>query len=448
MSRRLLRHPLVLAGGALALLLAAAPLLPDGGPDREGVRSGSAVGTADDVRAGAGISAITPDARAEIKRVTAQAAAAGQVSARTAATASFRAMADNQVQCAEFEEQRYCLGFGWTDRTESEVTAQVAAQAVTNERTAGRIQTGDLDTASALRQTAAMTPAARTDAVRTELTQAAEAVGKVWVLRHEIQGLPYPDGFLERHPEIATFRSATQADADAAGADASTPDEQKPGVKPIPALPLDQTDAAARAKNPLAAKPKDADDYPERGVILDDSRVADQTRTYYCGPTSMQMIGWAWSGKQESQETWASRLGTTTSGSAISELVRVTNAYTGYDQQNHAGPYVVLDIGDYTFKQWYLLQMRHIVDYRAPVILHPILLKRWYPYLDDDASGHFQVGRGYNKNGSKMNLINYFEPWNQQRFDPSEPYINRVQGRSAYKSFRANQEHFQHNIGV
>lgn len=443
MSRRLLRHPLVLAGGALALLLAAAPLLPDGSsPDDRGVRSGSSL---DDLRAGAGVSAITPAAQAEIDRLSRR-AAAGSVSGRVGSPASFRALAGDQVQCAEFEAQRYCLGFGWTDKTQAEVQAQVAVQAVRSGRAENRIQTGDLDTAAALRQTAELTPAARADAVRTELTHAAEAVGKVWVLRHEIQGVPYPDGFLARHAEIASFRSATQSDADAASADTVTPDEQKPGVKPVPALPLDQ--AAARGTNPLAAKPKDADDYPERGVILNDSRVAEQTRTYYCGPTSMQMIGWAWSGKQESQEAWASRLGTTTSGSAISELVRVTNAYTGYDQQNFAGPYVVLDIGDWTFKQWYLLMMRHIVDYRAPVILHPILLKRWYPYLDDDASGHFQVGRGYNKNGRRMNLINYFEPWNQQRFDPSEPYINRVQGRSAYKSYRANQEHFQHNLGV
>ena len=73
--------------------------------------------------------------------------------------------------------------------------------------------------------------------------------------------------------------------------------------------------------------------------------------------------------------------------------------------------------------------MRHIVDYKAPIVLHPILLKEYYPYLDDDASGHFQVGRGYDKRGSRPLTIGYFEPWNQQRFDPSEPYIDRVQWR-------------------
>ena len=85
---------------------------------------------------------------------------------------------------------------------------------------------------------------------------------------------------------------------------------------------------------------------------------------------------------------------------------------------------------------------------RSPVVLHPILLKKYYPYLDDNASGHFQVGRGYDKKGTKSDLIGYFEPWNQQRFDPSEPAIPRVQWRQAYKSYRANQDHRQHNIGV
>ncbi len=129
-------------------------------------------------------------------------------------------------------------------------------------------------------------------------------------------------------------------------------------------------------------------------------------------------------------------------------MVRVINSSTGWDRPDYAGPYIPLDIGDYSFPQWKLLLMRHIVDYKAPIVLHPILLQEFYPYLDDDASGHFQVGRGYDKRGRRTLTIGYFEPWNQQRFDPSEPYIDRVQWRQAYKSFRANQAHFQHNIGV
>jgi hypothetical protein len=176
--------------------------------------------------------------------------------------------------------------------------------------------------------------------------------------------------------------------------------------------------------------------------------VAEQVRTYWCGPTTMQMIAWSWKKVDKGQAHWADRLGTTTSGTAITDMVRVVNRSTGYDNESRAGTYIVLDISDWSFGKWTLLNMRHIVDYRAPLVLHPVLLKRYYPYLDDDASGHFQVGRGYDKNGDRPLKIGYFEPWNQPRFDPSEPYIARVQWRSAYRSYRANQAHFQHNIGV
>ena len=109
----------------------------------------------------------------------------------------------------------------------------------------------------------------------------------------------------------------------------------------------------------------------------------------------MQMIAWGWKGVDRGQDYWADKLGTTTSGTAITDMVRVTNGNTGWDLPSHAGKYVVLDVGDFTFQQWLLLNMRHVVDYQAPLIYHPILLKRFYPYLDDDASGHYQVGRGY-----------------------------------------------------
>ena len=48
-----------------------------------------------------------------------------------------------------------------------------------------------------------------------------------------------------------------------------------------------------------------------------------------------------------SQAHWADRLGTTTSGTAISDMVRVVNDSTGWDREDHAGTYITLDIGDY-----------------------------------------------------------------------------------------------------
>ena len=234
-------------------------------------------------------------------------------------------------------------------------------------------------------------------------------MAKVWLLRHEIEGVALPDDFLANHPE--------------ARADANT-----------------QVDTAAKQKT--------HGDYPERAVVLPGQKVAEQTRTYWCGPTTMQMIAWGWQHEKRGQGVWARKLHTTTEGTGISDMVRVVNNNTGYDSKRRAGPYIVLDISNWAYGKWLLLQMRHIKDYKAPLVLHPVLLKKYYPYLDDDASGHFQVGRGYDKRGKKPAQIGYFEPWNQQRFDPSEPYISRVQWRSAYKSYRANRAHFQQNIGV
>jgi hypothetical protein len=404
-------RPRSVAIGALALLLVAAPFVPRGGGN-----DGSLLPSGDETGAlaaadTAGAGTLTPALQAEIDRVVAEGRTGSRVSARTTPGR----LAADLVRCADFEGQRYCLGSGWTTDSQSEVQARTAAAArtVSARRTATATDTGDLDALGTLRRNAALSPADRAAAERAELTAAARSVAKVWLLRHEIEGVALPAGFLARHPEA-------RATTTASGSTART--------------------AADRTKR--------LGDYPSSASVMNTRRVAEQERTYYCGPTTMQMITWGWTGTQRSQSYWAGRLGTTTDGTGISDMVRVVNDATGWDNARHAGTYVPLDVGDYSYAQWKLLLMRHIVDYRAPLVLHPILLKKWYPYLDDDASGHFQVGRGYDKAGRRPTQIGYFEPWNQQRFDPSEPYISRVQWRGAYKSYRANLDHFQHNIGV
>jgi hypothetical protein len=345
--------------------------------------------------------------RREIDRVVAAGRDLGAVSARQSSTQ----LASNLVRCAEFAGQRYCLHTGWTTSTQADVRARVATATTTlAARRASDVETtGDLDLSATLRRAAALSPAARAEAERQELTDAARSVAKVWALRHEIQGVPLPTGFSAAHPEAGL---------------------------------------SARSTSTTAPETKTAGDYPRVGRVLSRFHTAQQRTTYWCGPTTMQMIAWGWQKERKSQRHWANRLGTTTSGTAITQMVRVVNESTGYDREKRAGTYITLDISNWSFGEWSLLNMRHIVDYRAPLVLHPILLKKYYPYLDDDASGHFQVGRGYNKNGDGPLQIGYFEPWNQQRFDPSEPYIPRVQWRDAYRSYRANKAHFQHNIGV
>lgn len=285
------------------------------------------------------------------------------------------------VRCADLGTERYCLGIGFTRRTQAQVQRSVTG-ALTRAalRRGGAESTGDLDVLASLRRTAAMPTAERLAAEEEELTLAAASVDK--------------------------------------------------------------------ASTVQAAQTKTHADYPQRSTVMRPGRTMEQRRTYWCGPATMQMIHWGWHQDRRGQKFWADRLGTTTSGTALAEVVRQINATTGWDRPRRAGTYIMLDVSDYTYSEWFLLQMRHVEDYRAPLVLHPILLKRYYPYLDDDASGHFQVGRGYDKRGDEPALVGYFEPWNQQRFDPSEPYIARVQWRSAYKSYRANLAHPHQNIGV
>ncbi len=395
----------VAASVALVLVVGLSVLLPDreGGADRDG----TITTVTDQYVATAGVpgtGAVTAEAEAEIERVLRDAPD------RTLARTSTATRAEQLVRCAEFEEQQYCLGRGWTDAPEGELASEAAT--TVRSRSLPTETTGDLTDADLLAQRAALSPAELEATERQELEAAARSVAKVVLLRHQILGEPLPDGFLERHPEARAS----------------------------------STELTTGART--SSRSKGMGDYPERATVLRARRSAQQVRTYWCGPATMQMIAWAWTGDRRRQKHWARRLGTTTSGSAISDMVRVVNKDTGYDREARAGKYIVLDISDWRYKQWMLLQMRHVKDYRAPLVLHPILLKRFYPYLDDDASGHFQVGRGYDKNGDRPGQLGYFEPWNQQRFDPSEPFIRRVQWRQAYKSFRANKAHFQQNIGV
>jgi hypothetical protein len=407
--------------GALLLMLALLPLVPHGGGDEGAIRTTGHTSRPTPLTAGYG--RVTPAYRRAIDRVVTRTS-----SARVTPTSAPRTLADDLVRCAVFEGQRYCLGTGWTQHTRAEVrartTALVQRQAARATTPGPTTTTGDLTALASLRQLARLSPAARATAQRAELTHAARSVAKVWLIRHQIQGVPLPPHFFARHPEVRSSETPTTA---ARGSTTLT----APTAAPV---------AARKVKHWRA--------YHRKGTVLDRSDVSAQHLTYWCGPTSMQMITWGWTGDRRTQRHWAARLGTTTSGTSITSMVHIVNTATGWDKPTYAGPYIVLDIGDWSFRSWMLLMARHIVDYRAPVVLHPVLLTQFFPYLDHDGSGHFQVGRGYQKRGDKTPLLGYFEPWNQQRFHPDEPYISRVQWRNAYKSYRANEAHFQHNLGV
>ncbi len=184
----------LLGAALLVLLLALTPLIPRG-DDGDGLRpSGRQESWVLADAPGAG--KVTPAMRAEIDRVVDDARAVGRGSGKQ----SPEALVDDLVRCADLEGQTYCLGLGWTDRTEAQVQARMRVSARSARSLTGET-TGDLDVLGELRRTASLSPSARAHAERAELVMAARSVAKVWVLRHDIQGVPLPDDFLERHPE-------------------------------------------------------------------------------------------------------------------------------------------------------------------------------------------------------------------------------------------------------
>lgn len=199
-----------------------------------------------------------------------------------------------------------------------------------------------------------------------------------------------------------------------------------------------------------AARGVDAARYPGTRYILKQKKVHEQIRSDYCGPTTMQMIYVNYPGKGfVSQNTTAGWVGwTDNGGTGITGLVSAVNRHTGWDKPKYAGTYASYDVSGWSYATWHSYFVKHIAKYRAPVVLHPQLLKKYFPYLDDNGSGHFQVGRGYIQKKSGPDVIGYFEPWNQQRFDPSEPYIKRLQNRKMILSYRANQAHSYPTMGL
>ena len=106
---------------------------------------------------------------------------------------------------------------------------------------------------------------------RAELTEAARSVAKVWLLRHQIQGVALPAGLPRPAPRGPRRPTTSRARHDRAG-------------RPAPATPIGrqrpkQLGATTRA----------------RGGAEPHTTSGPSSRTYWCGPTSMQMITWGWS---------------------------------------------------------------------------------------------------------------------------------------------------------
>src|SRR4051812_26839155 len=168
-----------IALGVLVLLLSLLPFVPRGGGDDGAIGTTGARARTGPLTAGYGL--LTPAYRRTIDQVV----AGGRTTPRLSSKAGARTVGDPGVRCATVDGQRYCLGSGWTDRTEAAVRKGLLAGL--RHQPSGRTAvtpTGDVSAYAALVQRARMNPAARAAAERAELTEAARSVAKVWLLRH------------------------------------------------------------------------------------------------------------------------------------------------------------------------------------------------------------------------------------------------------------------------
>ncbi|MFF1819614.1 C39 family peptidase [Kribbella sp. NPDC058245] len=189
---------------------------------------------------------------------------------------------------------------------------------------------------------------------------------------------------------------------------------------------------------------------PAQVTALPDSKyimagyATSQELGYWCGPATFQSIDWADDDQKDTQASWASDLGTTTGGTSITAMVEQTNLKTDWDVA--AGAYIVQSVSSWTSAKFLDVHENHLGDGTpAPIIEHPQLLKRYFPYLAFDHSGHFQVGRGYN---STAGTIGIFEVFNERRFNSNGNVTDGPKNVPASAMFNATLANQFENIGL
>ena len=124
----------------------------------------------------------------------------------------------------------------------------------------------------------------------------------------------------------------------------------------VTAPPCNCSPTAVPTPTATATAEKTIADYPAKGVILDPSQTAEQTRTLLVRPDldADDRVGLGAGGPRPGL------LGRQARHHLGRHLDLRHGAGhqrdTGWDDSTHAGKYVVLDIGDFTFQQWLLLK--------------------------------------------------------------------------------------------
>jgi hypothetical protein len=292
------------------------------------------------------------------------------------------------MRCFKLEDENYCLGLGFVDTLPTAAT--ISAEATAPAMKSADSSSGDLSPSDFVAQRAAMSDQARQTAELSEMWAA-------WVGRDKARSL----------------RTAGDSTTPAVGKSASTMSAQAARIAPA--------------------------QFAMMGFYA-----TSQERGYWCGPATFQSIDWADDKRKDPQASVAKYLGTSRSGTAISAMVRQTNLKTNWDVA--AGPYIVQSVRGWTASKFLAVHVRHLGDGSgAPVIEHVQLLKRYFPYLAFNHSGHYQVGRAYSKT---KGTIGIFEVFNERRFNRRGRVTNGAKNIPASALLNATLANKFKNIGL
>ncbi|GAA1522684.1 C39 family peptidase [Kribbella lupini] len=372
---------------------------------------------------------------------------AGQVAATSPTHLTLRATTAEQskqvMRCFKLETENYCLGLGFVDKipTGAEISSTVAEPDVArDDLRAGvsaeqDIATGALSPAAFVAERAEMTKGERTNAELEEMQAAWDGRDKARALRElDADGnpppssTPAPGSGTTTVPGSDAGRTGVPAAGEPSGGQTVVPKPGDPSTKPTPP-PL---------KPPTVTKPKPVANYIMKGFQT------SQDKGYWCGPATFQSIDWADDKQKDTQASWAKDLGATTSGTAITSMVKQTNLKTNWDLA--AGTYIVQNVSHWTPAKFLQVHQNHLGDGApAPVIEHVQLLKRYFPYLAFNHSGHYQVGRGYD---TKAKTIGIFEVFNERRFNSRGNVTDGPRNIPATAMFNATLANSFKNIGL
>ena len=360
------------------------------------------------------------------------------------------ALADQSKQvmrCFKLEAENYCLGLGFVDQlpTGAQLSAAATAPAVTADGETGveqDIATGALTPGDFVTERSSMADSVRLQAELDEMQAAWDGRDKAKALR-ELDA-PALAGSESAAPGSAAPGSAATAAAAPTGAPttgpsvaATTPPATPPATPGTPKPPV--SPGTPVTKPPVVAPVK----LPASSYIMKGFQTS-QDKGYWCGPATFQSIDWADDKQKDTQASWAKDLGATTSGTAITAMVKQTNLKTNWDLA--AGSYIVQNVGHWNTQKFFAVHQNHLGDGKpAPVIEHTQLLKRYFPYLAFNHSGHYQVGRGYD---AKKGTIGIFEVFNERRFNSRGNVTDGPKNIPASALFNATLANSFKNIGL